>query len=68
MKKIYQNPKTDIITISVMQMIAASNGLLGDNPEDASFDLSGDVNTTTETSGNLSRRTVWDDVDDEEEF
>ena len=37
MKATYQNPKTDIITISVAQMIAASNGGLlgnGETPND----------------------------------
>jgi hypothetical protein len=68
MKKIYENPTTDIITISVSQMIAASNGLLGDNPENATFDLSGTVNETTKTSGNLSRRSVWDDTEDDVEY
>ena len=62
MKKTYQNPKTDIVTITVAQMIA--NSPYGE-PEKG-FDLE-DVVETPETSGNLSRRTVWDDEEDEEE-
>ena len=68
MKKIYENPKTNVIIISMSHMIATSNGILGNNPEDVTFDLSGTVNETTETSGNLSRRTVWDDAEDDDEF
>ena len=67
MKATYQNPKTDIITISVAQMIAASNGGLlgnGDNPNDLDLSTAG---TTEEVSGNLSRRTVWDDEEEKEE-
>ena len=65
MKKIYQNPKTDIVTISVAQMIATSNsGLLGtgDKPNDLDLNNAGETN---EISGNLSRRSVWDDEDDD---
>lgn len=66
MKKIYQNPNTKIVTISVTQlMTSASKGILGDDPTKASFDLD-DVNPTGETSGNLSRRNdIWEE--DEEE-
>ena len=66
MKKTYQNPKTDIITISVMQMIAASNNY--GTPEQGQDLSDGVVGTTDQTYGNLSRRTVWDDVDVDEEF
>jgi hypothetical protein len=68
MKKIYQNPKTKIVTISVTQlMTTASNGILGDDPTKASFDLN-DVNSTGETSGNLSRRNdIWEE-DEEDGF
>ena len=55
MKKIYQNPETKIVKIQTQyQMLAGSPGYGG---------------TTTETSGNLSRRgnSVWDE-DDEEEY
>ena len=68
MKKIYQNPNTDIITISVAQMIAASDGGLlgnGDKPNDLDLTNTGE---TTATSGNLSRRSVWDDEEEEEEW
>ena len=65
MKKIYQNPKTDIVTISVAQMIATSSNNYG-QPEQGQ-DLN-TVETTEATSGNLSRRSVWDDEDEEEEY
>ncbi len=63
MKAIYQNPTTEIITITVAQMIAISQfGDLVENGEDL-----GDAPTTDQTSGNLSRRrTVWDE--EEEDF
>ena len=67
MKAIYQKPETLITRISTMQMIAASP--YGENfkPESESVDL-GDLQGTNETSGNLSRRTVWDDEEEEEDF
>ena len=62
MKRIYQNPETQVVTISVEQIIAASpvspegNKDLNNAPE------------TTETSGNLSRRRdIWADEEEEEE-
>ena len=68
MKATYQNPRTDIITISVAQMIAASNGgLLGDNENPNDLDLT-NAGTTDQTSGNLSRRSVWDDEEEEEDY
>lgn len=53
MKKIYQNPTIKTVRI-------ASQRLLADSLQYGS--------TTTETSGNLSRRgnNVWDDEDEEE--
>jgi len=61
MKKIYQSPETLLMTIATQQMIAASE-LIKDNQQDLS-----NAPETTETSGNLSRRNVWDDEADEEE-
>ena len=62
MKTTYLKPETDVLYISVEQMIAASKpiteggGNLNDAPE------------TTETSGNLSRRKdIWADEEEEEE-
>ena len=65
MKKIYQNPKTDVVTVTLSHIIAASQtgGLLGDGPDD--LDLN-DIAETEATSGNLSRRTVWDDEEEED--
>ena len=61
MKAIYQKPSTECIYVKVSQVIAASlpkNVEEGFNPDTAP--------ETTETSGNLSRRSVWED--EEEEF
>ncbi|MBQ7510032.1 MAG: hypothetical protein IJT53_03910 [Prevotella sp.] len=62
MKKIYQSPETLLMTIATQQMIAASE-LIKDNQQDLS-----NAPETTETSGNLSRRSVWDDEEEEEEW
>ncbi|MBQ7509297.1 MAG: hypothetical protein IJT53_00050 [Prevotella sp.] len=61
MKKTYQSPETLLMAIATQQMIAASE-LIKDNQQDLS-----NAPETTETSGNLSRRNVWDDEADEEE-
>ena len=50
------------MTIATQQMIAASE-LIKDNQQDLS-----NAPETTETSGNLSRRSVWDDEEEEEEW
>lgn len=66
MKAIYQNPKTDIVTISVEQLMTAGSNNYG-NPE-----LGQDLETVGETdatSGNLSRRrSVWDDEEVEDDL
>ena len=69
MKKTYQNPTTDIVIISVVQMIAASDGgLLGNDDKPNNLDLE-NIAETDATEGNLSRRrTVWDDEEEEEEY
>lgn len=59
MKKIYVMPLTATTTIELEQMMAGSN-LLQSNGDNLEQDLS-IPQTTTETSGNLSRRNVWDD-------
>ena len=60
--KTYLKPNTDVLYISVEQMIAASKpiteggGKLDEAPE------------TTQTNGNLSRRKdIWEDDEEEEE-
>ena len=60
MKATYQKPETIISLISTVQMIAASP--YGENfkPGEEPFDL-GDLKGTDATSGNLSRRSIWDD-------
>ena len=62
MKTTYLKPNTDMLYLSVEQMIAASKpitengGKLDEAPE------------TTQISGNLSRRKdIWEDEEDEEE-
>ena len=62
MKKTYQSPETLLMAIATQQMIAASE-LIKDNQQDLS-----NAPETTETSGNLSRRSVWDDEEEEEEW
>lgn len=62
MKKIYQSPETLLMTIATQQMIAASE-LIKDNQQNLN-----EAPETTETSGNLSRRSVWDDEEEEEEW
>ena len=65
--KTYLKPNTDVLYISVEQMIAAS-GPVGPGSTD-NHDLN-TAPTTDETSGNLSRRKdIWaDDEEEEEEF
>jgi hypothetical protein len=65
MKAIYQNPTTDIITISVSQMIAATNNY--GTPENGQ-DLN-QAEETNATEGNLSRRRdIWADEEEDEDF
>ena len=54
MKKIYQNPTIKVVRIATQRLLADS--------------LHYGRNTTTETSGNLSRRgnNLWGDDDDDE--
>lgn len=59
--KTYQKPVTELIKISVESIMK-----LGSSIEKNGQDL-GDAPTTTETSGNLSRRSVWDDEEDLED-
>ena len=69
MKKTYQHPTTDVVLVSLSQMIAASKegGLLKEDnngdPNDLNLD---DIADTEATSGNLSRRSVWDDEEEEQ--
>lgn len=60
MKAIYQKPETEMIVVAAQQLMAGSLG----NPEDG-FNIDGAPETTSETSGNLSRRhSIWDDEED----
>ena len=62
--KIYLKPTTDMLYISVEQMIATSGPV---SPTSGNNDLS-KATETTETSGNLTRRKdIWTDPDEEEE-
>ena len=66
MKAIYQKPATEIVVLSTSTHLlegSNKNGILGDDPTQANFNLNETVNETGETSGNLSRRSIWDDED-----
>ena len=65
MKKIYVMPLTATTTIELQQMIAASD-LLKSTGDGFEQDFS-TPQTTDATGGNLSRRNVWDDEEEEEE-
>lgn len=60
MKKIYQAPMIETESMELESLMANSVNTLTDG-----FNLNGDVIDTDQTSGNLSRRNVWDD---DEEF
>ena len=60
MKAIYQKPSTEFMSTTMSQLMAAS---LPEKVEDG-FNPN-DTPTTDATSGNLSRRKVWDDEDEE---
>ena len=69
MKATYQKPATDVIVLSTDALLVdTSNGIFTETktPDNSTIDLDGDFNETGATSGNLSRRTVWDD--EEEDF
>jgi len=55
MKKAYQKPQAYAEAADLGDMIAASI--------EKGFNLE-DVETTNETSGNLARRSIWDDDDE----
>ena len=58
MKAIYQKPVTDIVNVKLTPLMNQSP--LG--PVEEGFDP-GQAPETGETSGNLSRRSIWDDED-----
>ena len=66
MKTTYLKPTTDVLYVTVQQMIAASNSY--GQPEQGQ-DLT-QAEETTETSGNLGRRRrdIWEDEEEEEQF
>lgn len=59
MKKTYQNPEIDTIGMSLEDIIAAS-------PVENGFNMNEPIGETSATSGNLSRRSIWDDEDGDE--
>ena len=64
MKTTYLKPTTDVIYISVEQMIATSGPVSPEGNKDLN-----NASETEETSGNLSRRKdIWADDEEEEEF
>ena len=69
MKKTYQHPTTDVVIVTLSQMIAASQegGLLKEDKNGDPNDLDLDAIAETDaTTGTLSRRSVWDDEEDEQ--
>ncbi len=66
MKAIYQKPTTGVYTIATTELMAGS---LLQQQTDGTIKQELDENTTTDKkSGNLSRRSVWDDEEEEEDF
>lgn len=66
MKKTYQAPETLLEFMVLSELLVEASNNYG-QPEQGQ-DLS-TVGETTEVSGNLGRRTIWDDEDDyEDEF
>ena len=64
MKAIYQKPVTDVVMLSTGALLQTiSNGKLGNGETPKGFDPTQTMNETGETSGNLSRRSIWDDED-----
>ena len=65
MKAIYQKPATEVIVLTTVTHLLEgsplSNGLLGDGETPNEFDPTEPTNETNATSGNLSRRSIWDD-------
>ena len=67
MKTIYQKPELNVILIATEQLIMGSTGgVLGNNSEPNDLNLD-EIANTGATSGNLGRRNVWDDEEEEEE-
>ena len=67
MKTIYQKPELNVILIATEQLIMGSTGgVLGSNPEPNNLNMD-EIANTDATSGNLGRRNVWDDEEEEEE-
>lgn len=67
MKKTYNNPETTILVVATQQMVCESQtgGLLGNEDDPSELDLT-DVAETDATNGNLGRRTLWDEEEEEE--
>lgn len=65
MKATYQKPATGVFTIATTELMAGS---LLQQQTDGTIkqELDGSTPTTTETSGNLSRRSVWDEEEEED--
>ena len=59
MKTAYLKPETDMIIVTAQQLMAGSMG-----PVEDGFNM-GDGPETSEGSGNLSRRSIWDDVEED---
>ncbi|MBO7140763.1 MAG: hypothetical protein J6W19_09370 [Prevotella sp.] len=67
MKATYQKPATEIVVLSTgTHLMDISNGKLGNGETPKGFDPTQAMNETDATSGNLSRRSVWDDEEEED--
>lgn len=67
MKAMYLKPTIIVLNICLEQMIAESmGGLLGDGSTPNSLNL-GTAASTEATSGNLSRRSLWDAEETDED-
>jgi len=61
MKKVYMTPTTKWVEAQTEEMMNASLFTPVGSGDDFSQDLSNPEITTTETSGNLSRQSLWDE-------
>lgn len=69
MKATYQKPETLVVMLSTdTHLLEASNknGIFVKDPDQTTIDLGSAMNGTDATSGNLSRRSIWDE--EEEDF
>ena len=66
MKATYQKPATGVFTIATTELMAGS--LLQQQTDGTIKQELDEITTTDKSSGNLSRRSVWDEEEEEEDF